>query len=192
MYPHALSPYQLATGYEVFLWIGSYGHDWTSAKRMKPIPWKGSKSCRLGCWKYLVDDSLMFYQGSVSANEALNQRFYIRITRSSSIYTCHCLAVSGHPVWWKGMGLWRTCLNKKWGNKPGVVDIPSLTPGRYIDSNGIQRICGDCDLKASQHYPARFGCAITEVFLENYEMIKKTSKETRKALKEKPKKEAKD
>ena len=48
------------------------------------------------------------------------------------------------------------------------------------------------DLKRSQHYPERFGLAITECFLEHYPMVKKNVEERRAALEAKPLKEAKD
>ncbi|CAL1143856.1 unnamed protein product [Cladocopium goreaui] len=63
---------------------------------------------------------------------------------------------------------------------------------RYIDSNGIPRICGDSDLKASQHYPRRFGCAVAECFLDHYEEVRQHVKETREELQRAPRKEAKD
>jgi hypothetical protein len=63
---------------------------------------------------------------------------------------------------------------------------------RYVDSNGVSRICGDCDLKRSQHYPERFGLAITECFLENYPMVKANVEKRRAALEAKPLKEAKE
>ena len=56
----------------------------------------------------------------------------------------------------------------------------------------MSRICGGADLKQSQHYPRRFGMAISELFLEHYEMISAKVKDRRKELKAKTCKEAKD
>jgi len=68
-----------------------------------------------------------------------------------------------------------------------------FVPERYVDGSGVQRICGDCDLKASQHYPVRFGCAVAECFLEHYELVKETAEKTQSILQASPtKKEAKD
>ena len=67
------------------------------------------------------------------------------------------------------------------------------TNGRYIDSKGKKRVQGGADLKMSQHYPDRFGLAISEIFLQNYEDIKKVVENNTKEINERPaKKELKD
>jgi hypothetical protein len=49
------------------------------------------------------------------------------------------------------------------------------------------------DLKASQHYPQRFGQAVTECFLHNYPEVVETVQKTKDKLESnRPKKEAKD
>ena len=63
---------------------------------------------------------------------------------------------------------------------------------RYVDSQGVTRICGASDLKSSQHYPVRFGAAVAECFLEHYEEVKTCVKETKKNLLASPQKEVKD
>ena len=64
---------------------------------------------------------------------------------------------------------------------------------RYKDGNGLDRICGDVDLKASQHYPQRFGLAVTECFLANYPSVVESVQKTKEELEShEPKKEAKD
>ena len=66
-------------------------------------------------------------------------------------------------------------------------------PHRYKDGNGLDRICGDVDSKASQHYPQRFGQAVTECFLHNYPEVVETVQKTKDKLESnRPKKEAKD
>lgn len=57
----------------------------------------------------------------------------------------------------------------------------------------MERIQGGCDLKSSQHYPPRFGMAVSEIFLQNYEEIKKAVKDnTKEILANPPRKELKD
>ena len=64
---------------------------------------------------------------------------------------------------------------------------------RYVDSQGVSRICGASDLKASQHYPVRFGAAVTECFLEHYDEVQACVKKTKHTLlSSSPAKEAKD
>ena len=35
---------------------------------------------------------------------------------------------------------------------------------RYVDSQGIQRVCGGADLKGSQYYPTLLGRAVAELY----------------------------
>ena len=43
---------------------------------------------------------------------------------------------------------------------------------RYLDSNGILRVCGGSDLKSSQHYPKLLGLAVAELFHGHRECVK--------------------
>ena len=113
-------------------------------------------------------------------NEAQNQHFCTPTTTSSRGSTYPFLARNGAIKWWKGRV------------KKLVMVYLCVMRCRYVDSNGVVRICGDCDLKGSQHYPVRFGLAITECFLEHYPMVKENVKKTRQALQQKPRPEAKD
>ena len=63
---------------------------------------------------------------------------------------------------------------------------------RYIDSNGVERVCGGADLKRSQHYPERFGAAVMEVYMMHHEEVKKAVKDNKKDLEENPRKELKE
>ena len=128
-------------------------------------------------------------------SEAANRHFFIATTSSSRSFTFHFHAVNGHLIWCEGhIVLNQVFLGQTTGLlvSKGSVSTSYVIPGRYIDSNGISRICGDSDLKASQHYPRRFGCAVAECFLDHYEEVRQHVSETRKELQRAPRKEAKD
>lgn len=49
-----------------------------------------------------------------------------------------------------------------------LVDSTQMTK-RYVDSSGVQRVCGGRDLKSSQHYPlGKLGVSTTSLFLSLY------------------------
>ena len=43
---------------------------------------------------------------------------------------------------------------------------------RYVDSNGLARVCGGADLKASQYYPRLFGHAVAQLYESHAKEIK--------------------
>ena len=75
-----------------------------------------------------------------------------------------------------------------------IYCVPTVLPfARYLDGSGVQRVQGGQDLKKSQHYPARFGMAICEIFLQHYPDIKKAVKANEKQILAEPaKRELKD
>ena len=53
-------------------------------------------------------------------------------------------------------------------------DIPKspTLPLRYVDSEGVLRICGGADLKSSQYYPTLLGRAVAELYQKHREEVR--------------------
>ena len=48
---------------------------------------------------------------------------------------------------------------------------------RYVDPQGVQRVSGGSDLKASQYYPKLFGHAVAQAYERHASTIKKEVKQ---------------
>ncbi|CAL1133886.1 unnamed protein product [Cladocopium goreaui] len=70
---------------------------------------------------------------------------------------------------------------------PSDADWPADMSKRYVDSKGVNRVCGGADLKGSQHYPALLGQAVAQLYLNNHKSMKKIIKQREEELSSLPK-----